>query len=164
MFAPESKLICRAEFSQQRTLLKQNHRRLVVTNGCFDLLHVGHVRFLQQAAQQGDALWVGINSDASVKRLKGPLRPIYPQNARVALLSALACIDAVFVFEGTDLAEELAIICPDIYVKAGDYTLESLNKNERQALEDCHASIRFLKFIDGWSTTTTIQKIRQSYL
>jgi rfaE bifunctional protein nucleotidyltransferase chain/domain len=132
---------------------------LVLTNGCFDLLHAGHVYALEEAAKLGDILWVGINSDASVRRLKGPSRPIYNQNARAYLLTALNIVKDVFIFENTHLAQEISVLKPDVYVKSGDYTLETLNPLERKALEDYGAAIHFIPFLEGWSTTSTIKTI-----
>ena len=148
-----NKLISKENLPEYRTALKQQGKTLVVTNGCFDLLHVGHVHFLQEAARRGDVLLVGVNSDRSVQALKGPDRPIYSEEARLYLLNALACVDKLFVIEGPHLAEELELIAPDVYVKAGDYTLESLNPYERKALERVHAKIEFLHFQAGWSTS-----------
>lgn len=143
----------------RRQQLRAEGKTLVLTNGCFDLLHAGHVYALEEAARLGDILWVGINSDASVRRLKGPLRPIYNQNARAYLLTALDVVQDVFIFENTHLAQEISALRPDIYVKSGDYTLEKLNPLERKALDACGAEIRFISFLKGWSTTSTIKTI-----
>lgn len=145
----------------QREQLRLEGKRLVLTNGCFDLLHAGHVYSLQQAALQGDILWVGLNSDESVHQLKGPTRPIYPENVRLYLLNALECVDGVFLFNGTNLSKEIALIRPDVYVKSGDYTLDTLNKDEKQILNACATKIIFLPFLEGWSTSKTIKSIQQ---
>lgn len=142
-------------------LVRDIGKRLVLTNGCFDLLHAGHVYALEQAAQQGDVLWVGVNSDNSVRRLKGPTRPIYDQNARLYLLNGLQCISGLFLFDGDNLAPEIELIQPDVYVKSGDYTLDKLNSNERQALLAAKAKIVFTPFLKGWSTTHTIDQINR---
>ena len=146
----------------QRTLVRNSGKKLVLTNGCFDLLHAGHIYSLEAAAQQGDVLWVGVNSDTSVRQLKGNNRPIYNEEARLYILNALQCVQGVFLFQGQDLAEEIKKIQPDIYVKAGDYTLEKLNVKERLALESCHAKILFMPFLEGWSTTNTIKKLNHT--
>ena len=143
----------------QREQLRLEGKRLVLTNGCFDLLHAGHVYSLQQAASQGDVLWVGLNSDESVRQLKGPARPIYPENARLYLLNALEYVHGIFLFNGTNLSKEMALIRPDVYVKSGDYTLDTLNKDEKQVLDACGAKIVFLPFLEGWSTSKTIKSI-----
>ena len=144
----------------QRMLVRNSGKKVVLTNGCFDLLHAGHIYSLEAAAQQGDVLWVGVNSDTSVRQLKGNNRPIYNEKARLYILNALQCVQGVFLFQGQDLAEEIKKIQPDIYVKAGDYTLEKLNVKERLALESCHAKILFMPFLEGWSTTNIIKKLR----
>ena len=154
------KFIRPEDLKAQRTLVRNAGRSLVLTNGCFDLLHAGHIYSLEAAAKQGDVLWVGINSDASVRQLKGDSRPIYNEQARLYLLNALQCVQGVFLFQGQDLSEEITKIQPDVYVKAGDYTIEKLNPKERLALEACHTTIKFMPFLDGWSTTNTIRKLK----
>ena len=153
------KLILRERLSQERMLVRNAGKRLVLTNGCFDLLHAGHIYALEQAARQGDVLWVGVNSDSSVRRLKGPTRPVYNQSDRLYMLNALQCVAGVFLFDGDNLAPEIELIQPDIYVKSGDYTLDKLNPDERQALLAAKAEIVFTPFLKGWSTTHTIDQI-----
>ncbi len=154
------KFISTANLENQRKLIKNKGKKLVLTNGCFDLLHAGHIYSLEAAAQQGDVLWVGVNSDTSVRKLKGNNRPIYNEQIRLYLLNALQCVQGIFLFQGQDLAEEIKKICPDIYVKAGDYTLDKLNVKERLALEACHTKIMFMPFLKGWSTTNIIKKLK----
>ena len=144
-----------------RADLKDLGKTLVLTNGCFDLLHAGHVYALEQAARYGDILWVGINSDASVKRLKGPKRPIYSEQERLYILSALECVHGVFIFDGSDLSQEMQLIRPDVYVKSGDYSLEKLNPKERSVLEACRTKIIFTPFLPGKSTTQTLEALSQ---
>jgi D-glycero-beta-D-manno-heptose 1-phosphate adenylyltransferase len=110
-------------------------QRVVLTNGVFDLLHTGHLYYLQQARALGDALFIALNGDASVRALKGPTRPIQTEQERAYALGALACVDAVFVFNTPRLDSEIAALKPDVYCKAGDYTLEKLDQTERAALE-----------------------------
>jgi len=155
------KLIAKENLRLYREKLRAGKKTLVLTNGCFDLLHAGHVYALQEAAQQADVLWVGINSDSGVRQLKGNNRPIYPQEARIYLLNALECVQGLFVFDGCDLADEITQIQPDVYVKSGDYTLDKLNRKERLALEACHAKIMFLPFLEGWSTTHIVKAIQR---
>lgn len=144
-----------------RALAKEAGQTLVLTNGCFDLLHAGHIYALEQAARYGDVLWVGINSDASIKRLKGAKRPIYPQDERLYMLNALECVQGVFIFDGNDLAQEMQLIKPEVYVKSGDYSLEKLNPKERFVLEACHTKIVFTSFLPGKSTTQTLEALSQ---
>jgi len=132
--------------------------RVVLTNGCFDLLHRGHAAYLQQSATLGDLLIVAVNSDASVRALKGPQRPLNNESDRAHLLAALRYVDAVFIFPGPRLDAEILRLRPDIYTKAGDYTPETLNPSERAALEKIGAEIRILPFIEGHSTTSLIAR------
>jgi rfaE bifunctional protein nucleotidyltransferase chain/domain len=153
------KLIPVEKLMEARQRLRQQGKSLVFTNGCFDLLHVGHVHFLKEAATQADVLWVAINSDTSIRRLKGPTRPIYSQEARLYLLNALQCVNGLFTFDGLHLAQEMELITPNIYVKAGDYTLETMHPLERAALEKNRSQILFLNFVSGWSTSGIIQSV-----
>ncbi|HCJ11851.1 MAG: ADP-heptose synthase [Verrucomicrobia bacterium GWF2_51_19] len=146
---------------QARLLLFKQGKRVVLTNGCFDLLHAGHIYFLQTAAASGDCLFVALNSDKSVAALKGPSRPLQSEQERAYALSALACVHTVFIFNTPRLNVEMELIRPDIYVKAGDYTLETLDLDERSALEACGAQIQFMPFLQGFSTTSLLEKIRQ---
>jgi rfaE bifunctional protein nucleotidyltransferase chain/domain len=135
-------------------------KRVVLTNGVFDLLHTGHLYFLQQARALGDALFIALNADASVRALKGPLRPVQSEEQRAYALAALACVDAVFVFKTPRLDAEIRALSPDIYCKAGDYALDKLDPGERAALEEAGTKIEFLPFLPGFSTTNLIAKIK----
>jgi rfaE bifunctional protein nucleotidyltransferase chain/domain len=133
-------------------------KRLVFTNGCFDLLHPGHVRYLRQARALGDALLVALNGDVSVRALKGPTRPINSEADRAEVLAALACVDFVTVFQTERITEIARAIRPQIYAKGGDYTIESLDPGERGALQEVDAEIRILPLVPGKSTTAIIEK------
>ncbi len=143
-----------------REALRQAGRRVVLTNGVFDLLHTGHLYYLQRARALGDALIIAINSDASVRALKGPLRPVQNEEQRAYALGALACVDAAVIFREPRLTAEIRGLRPDVYCKAGDYTLEKLNAEERGALEEVGARIEFLPFLAGFSTTQLIARIK----
>ncbi len=158
------KLLALEEIPLKRRKLLMAGKRLVLTNGCFDLLHVGHVSALSSAKACGDILWVALNGDESIRRLKGPSRPIQSELERAYILSALACVDGVFIFHDVNLAKEISLVQPDVYVKSGDYTLEKLNPLEANALKSCHADIRFLPFIDGFSTTNAVKRIKNEKL
>lgn len=134
-------------------------RRVVLTNGCFDLLHRGHLSYLQASAELGDVLIVAVNSDASVRELKGPGRPLNNEADRAYALACLRSVDAVFVFPGPRLVEEIAALKADIYTKAGDYTFETIDRSERAALLAAGTDIRFLPFVAGHSTTEHLQKL-----
>ena len=137
----------------------EKRRRLVLTNGCFDLIHTGPVRYLSQARELGDALIVAVNSDASVRELKGPGRPLNCELDRAEVLSALRCVDHVTVFEEKRATEVIRALRPSIYVKGGDYSLETLDQEERAALEDIGAEIRLVSLVPGRSTTEVIERM-----
>ena len=139
--------------------LRAAGRKLVVTNGCFDIMHRGHAAYLREARALGDALLVLVNSDASVRRLKGETRPVVGEVDRAFMLCALAAVDRVVIFDSERCDRELAALAPDIYVKGGDYTLEKLDPVERAALLDAGTHIVFKPFIPGFSTTTLIRRI-----
>jgi len=145
-----------------RAQLRKAGKKLVVTNGCFDLMHCGHASYLAQARAGGDALLVLVNSDASVRALKGPKRPIVPEHERAVMLCALKAVDAAVIFDSPRCCRELASLAPDLYVKAGDYTLESLDPSERNALTESGSKIVFMPFVAGFSTTNIIEKILAS--
>lgn len=143
-----------------RDARRREGRRVVLTNGVFDLLHTGHLYYLQQARRLGDALIIALNADASVRVLKGPARPVQNEEQRAYALGALGCVDAVVIFREPRLTAEIRALQPDVYCKAGDYTLEKLNSEERVALETVGARIEFLPFLAGFSTTNLIARIR----
>jgi D-glycero-beta-D-manno-heptose 1-phosphate adenylyltransferase len=143
---------------QWRQGVRLSGRRLVVTNGCFDLLHAGHVKYLREAREQGDMLLVGLNGDESVRALKGPSRPVNNEIDRANILAALRCVDAVCVFPEPRAISFLALAKPDVYVKGGDYTLETLNQEERSVVQSAGAEIVFIPFLEGRSTTSILQR------
>ena len=145
-----------------REELRREGKRLVVTNGCFDIMHRGHAAYLREARAQGDALLVLVNSDASVRSLKGPSRPVVSEVDRAYMLSSLRFVDKVVIFDGARCDRELAALAPDVYVKGGDYTLEKLDASERGALERSGTRIVFKPFVPGCSTTGIIRRILES--
>lgn len=147
------------EVRRLRAELNLQKKKLVFTNGCFDLLHAGHVRYLKQARALGDALVVAVNSDASVRALKGPTRPIQSQNDRAEILSALRSVDKVIVFDDQRVTKLIEDIRPHVYAKGGDYTIESLNEEEHEALEFVRADIKILPLVQGRSTTATVNRL-----
>ncbi len=154
------KLLASAAAAARREQLRAAGRKVVLTNGVFDLLHTGHLYFLQQARGRGDALFIALNGDASVRALKGPARPVQTEEQRAYALGALACVDVVFIFGTPRLDAEILALRPDVYCKAGDYTLEKLDPGERAALEKTGARIEFLPFLPGFSTTNLIARIK----
>lgn len=139
--------------------LRAGGKKVVATNGCFDLLHVGHVRYLQAARALGDFLAVGLNSDDSVRELKGIGRPITSENDRAELLAALQCVDLVTVFPQIRATQFIAAVRPAIYVKGGDYRADTLDEEERAVLNEIGAEIRLIPFEAGYSTSRLIEQI-----
>ncbi|MBC7542348.1 MAG: D-glycero-beta-D-manno-heptose 1-phosphate adenylyltransferase [Candidatus Sericytochromatia bacterium] len=135
-------------------------RSVVLTNGCFDILHVGHLRYLQQARAHGDLLIVGVNDDASVQRLKGPTRPLVTGDERAELLAGLACVDAVVIFPEATADPLLEAIRPSIYVKGADYNVGNLP--ERETVERLGVRPVFVALVAGRSTTNLVGKIQES--
>ena len=134
-------------------------KRLVVTNGCFDLLHLGHVTYLEQARNFGDLLLVGVNGDSAVRGLKGEGRPVNNEEDRAAVLAALESVTAVCIFPDVRATNFLKAVQPDIYVKGGDYTLETLDQNERQTVEAAGGTIELIPFVPGKSTSGLLKKL-----
>jgi D-glycero-beta-D-manno-heptose 1-phosphate adenylyltransferase len=137
-------------------------RRLVFTNGCFDILHVGHIRYLTAAKQLGDILIVGLNSDDSVRQLKGPDRPINSEADRAEILAALAVVDHVVIFQELRVTRLVTLLKPDLYVKGGDYSIDSLDPGEVDALRSVRAEIKIVPLVPGRSTTRLINAIQNT--
>src|SRR2546423_15307636 len=156
------KVIDFMEVSDLCETLRGNGKKLVATNGCFDLLHVGHIRYLQAARALGDALAVGLNDDRSVRELKGPRRPVTSERDRAEVLAALDFVDFVTIFAGTRATQFIAAAHPAIYAKGGDYTPETLNAEERAVLEQIGAEIRIIPFEPGYSTSPLLEKFGNS--
>lgn len=156
------KLCSMQELLPHRKQYQSLGHKVILTNGCFDLLHAGHIYFLQTAAQMGQVLFVLLNSDQSVQALKGVQRPIIPQLERAYCLAALPYVDRIALFNTPRLDQEILDLSPDIYVKAGDYSRETLDPDERRALETCKAEICFLPHLDGISTSRIIEKMPQT--
>ena len=142
-----------------RQALRNAGKTLVVTNGVFDLLHVGHVTYLEGARALGDALLIGVNGDDSVRQLKGPTRPLNPEFDRARVLAALGCVDGTCIFPEMRAVNFLTRAQPDIYVKGGDYTIDTIDQNERRAVEAHGGKIVFIPFVAGKSTTKVIEKM-----
>jgi rfaE bifunctional protein nucleotidyltransferase chain/domain len=136
-------------------------RKVVLTNGVFDLLHPGHVAYLEKARSFGGLLVVAVNGDASVRALKGPSRPVNPAAARARVLAGLRAVDFVTIFPGVRATAVIRTLAPDVYVKGGDYSPKTLNGEERKALEKVGAKIKIVPFVKGFSTTRTIKKMKR---
>ena len=156
---PAKLLTLRAAVARRRRLAARG-RSVVLTNGVFDLLHPGHRHYLRRARALGGALFVALNSNASTRLLKGPTRPVQGQTERARALGRLPCVDAIVIFRGKRLDREIAALRPDLYCKAGDYTLAKLDPAERAALQKAGAKIKFMPFLAGFSTTKKIAALR----
>ena len=156
-----SKIVTADQLTQISRAMRESDKQLVFTNGCFDLLHVGHVRYLAAARALGDALAVAVNGDASVRALKGEGRPLNNENDRAAVLAALDVVDYVVIFPQVRATDILSRVCPSIYVKGGDYTPETLDAEERSALRKCGTEIRIVPFHAGYSTSKLIDQMQQ---
>ena len=155
----KTKILLLDELAQRAEGIRREKRKLVLTNGCFDLLHVGHVRYLEQARGLGDFLAVAVNGDESVRALKGVGRPINSEVDRAEVLAALASVDFVTIFQQERATEVIAVVRPTIYVKGGDYTPESLNSEELAALKRVGAEIMILPLVPGKSTSGLMQRL-----
>jgi D-glycero-beta-D-manno-heptose 1-phosphate adenylyltransferase len=152
------KILNRDELKLQSETWHEQHSRVVLTNGCFDLLHVGHLRSFKEAKSNGDLLIVGLNSDQSIRSLKGESRPIVSQNDRLELLAALEPIDFVTLFDEPTAINLIELIKPQVYIKGGDYTLDSLP--EKEVLIRYQVEVIFIPIVKGISTTQLIDRIR----
>lgn len=158
MRKPDSKILRDSAVLEFVSKMKQEGLRLVFTNGCFDLLHEGHVRYLNEASTLGDQLIIGLNSDASVSRLKGPQRPINQQLSRAYVLAGLECVDAVIVFEEDTPLKLIQLIIPDVLVKGGDWNVNQIVGSDF-VLEN-GGQVFSLPFYNGFSTTSIAEKIK----
>jgi rfaE bifunctional protein nucleotidyltransferase chain/domain len=154
------KVVDLEELAQRSKRIRAGGKRLVATNGCFDLLHLGHVRYLQAARALGDVLVVGLNGDGSVRELKGNGRPITAECDRAEILAALQCVDLVTIFPQTRATQLIRASHPDIYVKGGDYSSETLNAEERSILKEIGAEIRIIPYEADYSTSRLLERIR----
>jgi len=153
------KIISWDQLPAWREGLRNAGRRLVVTNGCFDLLHAGHVTYLAAARELGDILLIGLNGDGSVRQLKGPNRPVNTEDDRAIVVAALESVGAVCIFHDKTATRFLSQVQPDVYVKGGDYTLETVNQEERKIVESMGGRIAILPVVPGKSTTALVEKI-----
>jgi glycerol-3-phosphate cytidylyltransferase len=155
------RIVSRQELTTIVADVKKQGKRIVTTNGAFDILHVGHVRSLQQARSFGDVLIVGVNADSSVKKYKSDKRPVIPEQDRAEMLASLACVDYVTIFEETDPCALLEVIQPHVHVKSGDYDPEKMI--ETPVVRKYGGEVRITRFIPGISTTAIIKRISEVY-
>jgi rfaE bifunctional protein nucleotidyltransferase chain/domain len=155
----KDKILSIKEMLAERMRLRAAGVRLVFTNGVFDLLHVGHVRYLAEARELGDALVVAINSDRTVSELKGPDRPVFDQSERAEILAALRQVDYVVVFDDISPRSLISVLLPDVLVKGGDYQLDQIHG--REEVEAAGGKVISLPFVDGASTSALIERMKK---
>jgi len=155
----KEKVLSTEQMLAERERLRAAGKRLVFTNGVFDLLHVGHVRYLAQARALGDALVVAINSDRSVRELKGPERPVFDEGERAEILAALRDVNYVVVFDDISPRGTIKKLLPDVLVKGGDYQLDEIHG--REEVEAAGGKVISLPFVPGASTTSVLQKMKR---
>lgn len=158
MFHTSQKILTLAQALRLRHQWQLLGEKVVFTNGCFDILHLGHISYLEAARHLGKHLIIGLNADISVKQLKGESRPIFPENARARVLAALECVDAVIIFEEATADNLLSTLKPDIYTKGGDYEPETLP--EYASVMQYGGEITILPFVAGYSSTDAIAKMK----
>lgn len=152
----QQKIVTKDFFERQADAL--HRQKIVFTNGCFDVLHYGHVHYLVQARQLGDLLVVGLNSDASVRRLKGESRPVNPEQARAFVLAALEMVDYVCLFEEDTPYELIAAVKPDVLVKGGDYAVDNIVGSD--IVKGRNGDVVVLPFVEGFSSSSIIEKLK----
>lgn len=152
------RLVKREEIQEVLEKERESAKTIVTTNGCFDILHVGHVRYLQKTKTYADISVVCLNSDVSVKKIKGPDRPVNNENDRAEILCALSCVDYVVLFDESSPEELLCELRPDVHTKGADYTVETLP--EAKAIMANGGRIEFISFVEGKSTTSIIEKMK----
>lgn len=155
------KILSLEDLAERAKALRAAGKKIVATNGCFDLLHVGHVRYLQAARARGDILVVGLNGDASVRQLKGPGRPLNGEKDRAEVLAALESVDLIAIFPEDRATRFIQSVAPDVYVKGGDYKAETLNSEERAVLEKLGTKIDIVPFEKGYSTSSLLEQLRK---
>jgi rfaE bifunctional protein nucleotidyltransferase chain/domain len=157
----DEKIIKREALKEKVQALKRAGKSIVFTNGCFDFLHVGHVRYLKEAKAQGDVLVVGLNSDGSVRQIKGPRRPVVPEDERAEILASLACVDFVTLFDEPDPAMLIRLLMPDVLVKGADWATEAIVG--RDIVESAGGRVVRIPLTEGVSTSGMIEKIIAGY-
>ncbi len=155
------KLVSQQEIVSIVKELQNSGKTVVTTNGCYDILHVGHVRYLQKSKEYADYLVVMLNSDSSVKKNKGENRPVNTELDRAEILCALSCVDYVVIFEEKSPCGLLDKIKPNFHTKGADYTLDTLPKEEHDVIINNNIDVKFIEFVQGKSTTNTIEKMKQ---
>ena len=159
MYSINSRIVSENELKCLVQEAKSKNKKIVWTNGCFDILHIGHVQYLESARNLGDLLIVGVNSDSSTRQLKGKNRPVIPQAERAAIIAALRCVDFVTIFDEISPSMLLKSLKPDIFVKGGDYSPDTINRAEREEIESYGGIVKILPKVDAISTTSIITRL-----
>jgi D-beta-D-heptose 7-phosphate kinase/D-beta-D-heptose 1-phosphate adenosyltransferase len=154
------KIVSRREAQARVATWRREGKRVAYANGCFDLLHVGHVRTLEAARQHGDVLVVGLNSDTSARRLKGEGRPVYNEHERAEMVAALASVDLAVIFPELSSLPLIEALRPDVWVKGGDYVLESVNQEERAFVESYGGQVALTDHVEGVSASELIARVK----
>lgn len=152
----QGKILLLEEALNYREELKRRNKKVVFTNGCFDIIHYGHIKYLFEAAKLGDSLFIGLNSDSSVKKLKGEKRPINPEKERAEILASIECVDVVIIFNEETPLNLISLLLPDILVKGGDYNLEGIVGKE--IVEKNGGKVVVVPYLEGHSTTEILRK------
>jgi len=160
MSSSKQKICSYQEIIKKIEALRKENKTFVLTNGCFDILHLGHIRYLNEAKKLGDYLIVALNSDKSIKELKGQSRPINNETTRSEILSSLDPVDFIFLFSDKTAENIIKTIKPEIYAKGGDYTIDTINQDERKIIEEYGGKIFLLKGVPGVSTTKLINQMK----
>jgi len=156
-----NRLVTSAELTNIIKQARQQGRKFAWTNGCFDIIHAGHVDYLERSKTYGDFLVVGLNSDASVKKLKGDFRPIFSEQDRAKVLCSITYVDYVVIFTDKSPIKMIELLKPDYYIKGGDYTIDTIDQNERKVVEGYGGKIVLLPMVAGVSSSIIVEKIKK---
>ena len=156
-----NKLVTFEELTELMQKARRQGKKIAWTNGCFDIIHAGHVDYLERSKAYGDFLVVGLNSDASVKKLKGDLRPIFSEQDRAKVLCSIIYVDYVVIFSDKSPIKMIALLKPDFYIKGGDYTIDTIDQNERKVVEGYGGEIVLLPMVEGVSSSIIVEKIKK---
>lgn len=156
-----NKLVTLAQLTDLITKARQLGKKIAWTNGCFDIIHAGHVDYLERSRAYGDLLVVGLNSDASVRELKGNPRPIFSQQDRARVLCSIIYVDYVVMFSDRSPINMIKLLKPDFYIKGGDYTIDTIDQEERKLVEGYGGEIVLLPMVEGMSSSIIVEKIKK---
>ncbi len=156
-----NKLVTLEKLTQLFDQARSKRKQIAWTNGCFDIIHAGHVDYLERSKAYGDSLVVGLNSDASVKKLKGDFRPIFSELDRARVLCSIVYVDYVVIFSDKSPIKMIQMLKPDYYIKGGDYTIDTIDQDERKVVEGYGGEIVLLPMVEGVSSSIIVEKIKK---